>query len=100
MLIDRSKEFFSKALNKTCKLVQLHDGDVWLCYKHPDGQFVTLRQATNADLFELNLHGLILELSCRVCHCTDSQACMTNDGPCHWVEPDLCSGCAGKEEGR
>ncbi len=38
--------------------------------------------------------------SCRVCGCTDSQACMTDDGPCHWVEPDLCSGCAGKEGGQ
>ncbi len=37
---------------------------------------------------------------CRVCGCCDYQACMTEDGPCHWVEPDLCSGCAGKEGDR
>lgn len=36
---------------------------------------------------------------CRVCKCTDSQACMTDNGPCHWVEPDLCSACVGKEKG-
>lgn len=25
---------------------------------------------------------------CRVCGCTDQEAC---EGPCYWVEPDLCS---------
>lgn len=30
---------------------------------------------------------------CRVCGCTDDKACHTEDGPCHWVEPDLCSAC-------
>lgn len=29
--------------------------------------------------------------ACRVCGCTNNQACVTDDGPCHWVEPDLCS---------
>lgn len=28
--------------------------------------------------------------SCRVCGCTDDQAC---DGGCVWVGPDLCSAC-------
>lgn len=28
---------------------------------------------------------------CRVCGCTDDQAC---PGGCSWVEPDLCSRCA------
>lgn len=34
---------------------------------------------------------------CRVCGCTDDMAC---PGGCYWVEPDLCSRCAGvdKEE--
>lgn len=27
---------------------------------------------------------------CRVCGCTDDQAC---EGGCYWVEPDLCSAC-------
>ncbi len=31
---------------------------------------------------------------CRVCHCTDERAC---PGGCYWVEPDLCSACAGPE---
>ena len=31
---------------------------------------------------------------CRVCGCTDDQACLRG---CHWVEKDLCSSCAGAE---
>ena len=34
---------------------------------------------------------------CRVCGCTDALACQTDEGPCHWVEKDLCSACVGKE---
>lgn len=30
---------------------------------------------------------------CRVCHCTSAFACVTIDGPCHWVSKDLCSRC-------
>lgn len=29
--------------------------------------------------------------ACRVCECTDADACM---GGCEWAEPDLCSTCA------
>lgn len=32
--------------------------------------------------------------ACRECGCTDDRACVTEAGPCHWVEPDLCSACA------
>ncbi|MGG7535326.1 hypothetical protein [Rhizobium sp. 12,4] len=32
--------------------------------------------------------------ACRQCGCTDDRACMTEHGPCHWVEADLCSACA------
>lgn len=31
---------------------------------------------------------------CRICGCTNQRAC---EGGCHWIEPDLCSACAGKE---
>lgn len=36
---------------------------------------------------------------CRVCGCTEDQACMTDDGPCHWADESqtLCSGCAESE---
>ncbi len=34
---------------------------------------------------------------CRVCGCTENNAC---PGGCSWVEPDLCSGCAeGEDDG-
>lgn len=32
---------------------------------------------------------------CRVCGCTDDNACMPYS--CYWVEDDLCSECVGKE---
>lgn len=35
---------------------------------------------------------------CRVCGCDDNHACMTEEGPCYWVEDDLCSACAEKTE--
>lgn len=31
--------------------------------------------------------------ACRVCGCTDDQACETDQGPCSWVDKDLCSAC-------
>lgn len=31
---------------------------------------------------------------CRRCGCTDDRACATEDGPCSWAEPGLCSACA------
>lgn len=30
--------------------------------------------------------------ACRVCGCTENAGC---DPPCWWIEPDLCSNCAG-----
>jgi hypothetical protein len=30
---------------------------------------------------------------CRVCGCTEDHACLTEEGPCYWVEDDLCSAC-------
>ena len=33
------------------------------------------------------------EAVCRVCGCTQYNAC---DGGCYWVEPDLCSKCVGE----
>lgn len=31
---------------------------------------------------------------CRICACTDDNACVTETGPCHWITEDLCSACA------
>lgn len=36
---------------------------------------------------------------CRVCGCAEDHPCMTEDGPCFWLEQDLCSGCIDKEAG-
>lgn len=33
--------------------------------------------------------------SCRVCGCSEDTACLGPDGPCSWVEADLCSACLG-----
>lgn len=33
--------------------------------------------------------------ACRVCGCTDEDAC---EGGCHWDQPDLCSACVGREK--
>lgn len=32
-----------------------HEYDGWLCYQHPDGQWVTLRKATGRDLLSINM---------------------------------------------
>ena len=34
------------------------------------------------------------ELSCRICGCTQTEPCLTDLGPCFWIEPGLCSRCA------
>lgn len=42
------------------------------------------------------------EPACRICGCTedDCSECVEATGePCHWVEPDLCSRCAGDATG-
>lgn len=39
-----------------------------------------------------------VEARCRVCGCTDTDrsGCLARTGePCHWIEPNLCSACAG-----
>ena len=39
------------------------------------------------------------ERICRVCGCTQEHACETDEGPCYWVEDDLCSACALSQSG-
>ena len=31
--------------------------------------------------------------TCRVCGCTDDNACIGFVSACYWIEPDLCSNC-------
>ncbi len=35
-------------------------------------------------------------LTCRVCGCTEANPCETANGPCHWVDDELCSECEGR----
>lgn len=37
----------------------------------------------------------LYERRCRVCGCSDLRSCF---GGCYWVEQDLCSECAGKQD--
>jgi hypothetical protein len=39
------------------------------------------------------------EVACVHCGCTESRACMTAKGPCHWrsQKPPVCSACKGKK---
>ncbi len=36
---------------------------------------------------------------CRSCGCTQDNACVTEEGPCAWAEPGLCTACASREAG-
>ena len=38
------------------------------------------------------------ERACRVCGCTQDRACVTELGPCFWVDATLCSGCVSREQ--
>lgn len=51
----RGLRFYDKATERQMLLV--HEGELyagWLCYRHPDGQWVTLRKATDDDIGRLN----------------------------------------------
>jgi hypothetical protein len=37
-------------------------------------------------------------MTCRICGCTDFEACRTEEGPCYWVSENLCSECAETSE--
>lgn len=30
---------------------------------------------------------------CSLCGCTNDNACLTQDGPCHWAAAEICSSC-------
>lgn len=43
---------------------------------------------------EQDCERLRLVRSCRLCGCTDGDACYDGRHPCRWVDLDLCSACA------
>ena len=46
----------------------------------------------------MNPHDANRVRRCRICGCTQNRACMTQYGPCYWVEYDLCSACVLKDQ--
>jgi len=44
---------FSLSIGKYVRLFKWESGEVWVAYKHPDGQWVSLRKATEADKLSL-----------------------------------------------
>lgn len=49
----KGTRFYSQALSKEMMLVNEGPWAGWLAYKHPDGQWVSFRKATQADHHEL-----------------------------------------------
>lgn len=51
-MIFLGQEYYDKASNRIITIME-HRGENWLCYKHPDGQWVTLRKPTEEDIEKL-----------------------------------------------
>ena len=60
-----------------------------------------LRRALSKAIFEVPPPRPVLgDRICRGCGCWDWNACVDmHDGPCWWVEEDLCSVCAARMRG-
>ena len=78
------------------------------CKEHPAARPVDIRfhsPSTGTVTFECGCVAVVqprgsAERACRVCGCTDRNACTTEDGPCFWIgdRDDLCSACAAAAE--
>jgi hypothetical protein len=89
-------------MSPTCKIpgTGLTIGDI-LAHKHTEGPWCWI--LTDVRAIELidwpGLPGLWDWPGCRVCGCTERTPCIGQDEqPCHWVEEDLCSRCAGLQQ--
>ena len=51
----RSKEKYVSELDKTLALFEADDGVPWICYKHPDGGWVTYKEPTQAEIWGFEL---------------------------------------------
>ena len=80
--------------------VDLSVGDIIIV---PVGQGTSVARVCNIDVSESKVDERIMKTinevvrplqTCRVCGCSEDRAC---PGGCYWVEPDLCSTCAGQE---
>lgn len=86
------EDFVSFLNKKTGELLTFRFGGLEFAVWSPGWVFIILRglvQRRFADGTVVKLEGV-----CRVCGCTDQEACLTPEGPCHWVEEDLCSRCS------
>jgi len=54
-------EFYDKVRGRMMLLVTAGSLKGWLCYRHPDGQWVTLREVTSEDLSALRYAGFDVE---------------------------------------
>lgn len=68
----------------------------WACAGKIDKpERVPVGQLTGKHKHNRARHPELNRTMCRVCGCTDEEACIDANGqPCRWVEPNLCSHCA------
>ena len=50
--MEKKIKFYSQTYKKEMK-IEKWGGDFWLFYKHPDGQWVSLRKASDSDYKEI-----------------------------------------------
>ncbi|PFG16308.1 hypothetical protein ATK74_0842 [Propionicimonas paludicola] len=51
-------------------------------------------QRLGAGLTKAEVRAALTVRVCAGCGCTDDNACVTREGPCWWINDDLCSACA------
>jgi hypothetical protein len=64
-----------------------------LAAEDPRGFYVTDQHADDPMATRLYLDPNDDPRQCRICGCTAACACVTEGGPCCWIEEDLCSAC-------
>jgi hypothetical protein len=90
--VDRARRFlgrYARSLGSTAAEIRLHAD---FAAQGPEQMVdflghIGLREAIAETLAEAQAR------SCRICGCTDNDAC---EGGCHWIGPDLCSTCEDK----
>lgn len=70
--------------------------------KGPESRFSKQKHSTETELAPASIGAGSqpkgAERACRRCGCTWTTACLTVNGPCCWVEKDLCSACLTRPE--
>ena len=86
----RRKESVIKALQKAKEKVDI--AHMYLTANEPNPEDV-MNMNLALEHIDIALEHLGAARKCRVCGCTEHNAC---DGGCSWVEEDLCSACVGE----